>query len=100
MSIKEQTLKKIRKATIVAFVFWFATLVTLFVPGHGYFLLLPLVPIAGLFGAVVYLFFFIRCTECGTSLGGAPAMGGNPFTLSKLNFCPNCGVDLNKRISS
>jgi hypothetical protein len=41
--------------------------------------------------------FFIKCPACGENIASTVMHSGDPFTISKkTNFCPCCGVSLDR----
>jgi hypothetical protein len=101
MTIKEFITKKLRKATMIGFLFWLAFGATIIIPKEGNLFFISLIPFAGFFGTIIYIIFFVKCPKCSTPLGQASMSYRNPFSRkTKLNFCPNCGVDFNELIES
>ena len=50
----------------------------------------------GLFaGAILYILLMVKCPKCKAPLGQAYLSSGfGPLRSYKLNFCPNCGVEM------
>lgn len=97
MTIGEAINGKLRRAKIVGFLFWLAFAATMFIPREGRVFFISMIPFAGFGGTILYIFFFIKCPRCGAPLGQAGATSGSLFSKkTKLNFCPNCGVNLNE----
>ena len=88
---------KLRTAKIVGFLFWLAFAASIFVLREGGMFFVALIPFVGFGGTVLYILFFVKCPRCTAPLGQASMAMHTPFSgKTKLNFCPNCGVNLNE----
>jgi hypothetical protein len=97
MTIADTIKTKLLRAKIVGFLFWVAFAASIFLHKEGGTFFLSLIPFAGFAGTIWYVMFFIRCPRCAAPLGQASMHMSGVFTgKSKLNFCPNCGVNLNE----
>jgi hypothetical protein len=81
----------------VGFAAWFLTLLTVVLgpkPPNPLFLFAL---VALFFGAVLWLFYAIRCPRCKGRLGtdAVSLVGWSRFT-AQINFCPFCGVKLDE----
>ncbi len=99
MKIEELINKKMRKVKIIGFLFWLAFGAMIFIPKDGNLFYLSLIPFIGFGGTIIYLMYFIKCPKCYAQLGQASMSSGNIFSKkSKLNFCPNCGVNFSEHV--
>lgn len=99
MTIEELIGRKLRKAKIIGFLFWLSFAATIFTPQEGNMFFISLIPFAGFGGTVLYVMFFVKCPKCDAPLGQASMNSGIPFRKkTKLNYCPNCGVNLSEQI--
>ena len=81
---------------IIGFLFWLGFAATIVLAEQQELFLLSLISFAGFVGTIVYIMFFISCPRCKAPLGNASMIYGKPFSRKiSLNYCPNCGVDLN-----
>lgn len=97
MTISTAINAKVRRAKIVGFSFWLLFAVSIFVPSTGSVLFLSVIPFVGFAATILYIIFFIKCPRCSARLGPVTMQSGGIFSRkAKLNFCPNCGVDLNE----
>lgn len=97
MTISDAIKAKLRKATIIGFLFWLAFAASIFAQKDGGMFFVSLIPFAGFGGTILYILFFIKCPRCSAPLGQVAMSSRTPFSgKTKLNFCPNCGVNLNE----
>jgi hypothetical protein len=63
---------------------------------------LPILAFVGFGGAILYLFYGIRCPQCRNSLGQMTYLPkGGYFRLSKdLGYCPFCGISLDTEMGA
>lgn len=87
MTIRKLLKARIFKARVAGFGCWLLCAGFIFVVPDAY-KAWALIPTLGFAGSVLYVLFFLRCPKCGARIG--QAMTG----MSKLNFCPTCGVSM------
>ncbi|WP_091637930.1 hypothetical protein [Lysobacter sp. cf310] len=91
MTIRELLKAKLFKARVVGFGCWLLCVGVIFLDVPERYKAWVLIPTLGFVGAVLYMFYCVRCPKCGARIGQA-MMG-----MRKSNFCPSCGVGLDTR---
>lgn len=88
MTIRELLKARTFKARVVGLGCWLLCVGVLFLYIPDSYKAWVLVPTLGFVCALLYMLYFIRCPKCDARIG--QAMTG----MSKLNFCPTCGVSM------
>ena len=101
MTLSDQIETKVKRAKIVGLAFWLAFAAMIFFDNAGGLFFLAFIPFIGFGGTILYILYFIKCPNCKVELGQAAAYSGNFFQKeSKLNYCPNCGVNFKEEVNN
>ena len=93
MTIAEHLESKIKNAKLIFIISWLILVGMMHFDKSTQYFFYYIIPSIFIAGSGIYIFFFVKCPGCKTSLGQTAAYAGNFFQKnSKLNFCSNCGI--------